>query len=315
MTEIIFLIFGIAGLVIGAELVTRGALNIGEHYKISHIILGLTVLAFGSNLPELFINIQGAFDRLKGIETSGIVVGDVIGSNFGQIGLILGIIGLFGVLKLTKKQMLRDGLTLLGATILLFLVSLSGEISRIEGLILIFIYIFYLVTLYREEKFKERIILPPKLHILWAGLSLIGGFALLFGASNLALDNAVALSENFNVSQSIIGIFVLGLGTSLPEFAISLTAIRKKAHGIAVGNLIGSNIFDTLIPIGVAVLISELQISKEIIFFDIPSLFILTILVLVLFRYKKKLQKKESLFLIFIFLLYAVLKITFFQSL
>lgn len=150
---------------------------------------------------------------------------------------------------------------------------------------------------------------------MWAGLSLIGGFALLLGASSLALDNAVALSEKFNISQSIIGIFILGLGTSLPEFAISLTAIRKKAHGMAVGNLIGSNIFDTLVPIGSAALISELQISKEIIFFDIPSLFILTILVLVLFRYRGKIQKKESILLIIVFLLYAGLKITFFQSL
>ncbi|MFC1810298.1 calcium/sodium antiporter [Patescibacteria group bacterium] len=315
MTEIIFLIFGIIGLVIGAELVTRGALNIGEHYKISHVILGLTILAFGSDLPELFINIQGAFDRLNGIETSGIIVGDAIGSNFGQIGLILGIIGLFGVLKLTRRQMLRDGLTLLGATILLFLVSLNGDISRIEGLILIIIYILYLAALYREENFKEKVVLPPRLHILWAGLSLIGGFALLYFASNLALDNAVALSDKFNISQSIIGILILGLGTSLPEFAISLSAIRKKAHGIAIGNLIGSNIFDTLIPIGAAAVISELQISKEIIFFDIPSLFVLTILVLILFMYKKKLQKKESALLIIVFLLYAVLKITFFQSL
>ncbi len=314
MTETLLLILGISGLLIGAELVTRGALNIGKHYKISNLILGLTILSFGSDLPELFINIQGAFNRLGGTETSGIIVGDVIGSNFGQIGLTMGIVGLFAVLKLTKKQIYRDGLVLITSTVLLFLVSFNGDITRIEGLILIIIYIFYVISLYREEKVKERVILPPKLHILWSTLSLLGGFALLYGASNLTLDNAVALSEKFNLSQSLIGVLLLGLGTSLPELAISITAIRKKAGEIAVGNLIGSNIFDTLIPIGAAAVIAELKISREIIIFDIPALLILSVLVLVLFRYKEKLRKRESALLIVAFIIYAVLKILYFHD-
>lgn len=148
MIEIVFLIFGIVGLVIGAELVTRGALNIGEHYKISPLILGLTVLAFGSDLPELFININGAIERLMGTETSDIIVGDVIGSNFGQIGLILGIVGLFGILKLTRKQILRDGLTLVGATILLFLVSLGGGDNKNRRInINYYLCFLYIITL------------------------------------------------------------------------------------------------------------------------------------------------------------------------
>jgi cation:H+ antiporter len=238
----------------------------------------------------------------------------VIGSNFGQIGLTLGIIGLFAVLKLTKRQIYRDGLVLITSTLILFLVSLNGGITRIEGLILIIIYILYLFTLYREEKVKERVILPPKLHILWSTLSLLGGFALLYGASDLTLDNAVALSEKFNLSQSLIGVLLLGLGTSLPELAIAIAAIRKKAGEIAVGNLIGSNIFDTLIPIGAAAMIAELNISKEIIIFDIPALFILSILVLGLFRYKEKLRKRESALLIAAFIIYALLKILYFQT-
>lgn len=314
MMELLFLIFGIIGLGIGADLITRGALNIGEHFKISHIFLGLTVLAFGSDLPELVINIRGAIERLGGVETSDLIVGDAIGSSFGQIGLILGIVGLFGVLTMTKKQILRDGLTMVGSVLLLFLVALNGHISRIEGIILILLYVFYLATLYREEKVKERIIFGPKLHVLWSSLSLIGGFTLLILASNITLENALLLSDKWGISQSIIGILIVGIGTSLPELAISMSAIRKKAGGIAVGNLIGSNIFDALIPIGAAGVISELEISNEILFFDIPSLFILSIFVLILFKYKDKLRKREAALLIVVFAAYAALKILFFQG-
>ena len=311
MLELIFLIFGIAGLGVGAELVTRGALNIGQHFKISQIFMGLTVLALGSDLPELVVNIGGAIKQLGGIETSGIIVGDVIGSCFGQIGLILGIVGLFGVLTLTKKQLLRDGLTMVSSVVILFLVSFNGSITRAEGIILILIYILYLITLYREERVHEKIPRAPRLHLLWSVISLLGGFVLLIYSSNLTLDNAIFLSEKWGIAQSIVGILLVGVGTSLPELAIAISAVRKNASGMAIGNLIGSNIFDALVPIGVAAIITQLNISVYIRFFDLPMLFLLSLIVLYLFGLKKlRLRKRGALLLLVIFAAYAALKVT-----
>ena len=179
MLEIILLILGLVGLVLGAELILKGALNIAEHYKISHLFIGLTILAVGTDLPELFISITGAIHRLGGVETSGLIVGESIGSCFGQIALVLGIAGLFGTLILTKRELIRDGLMMLGSVALLFLVSIDGKITRAEGVMFIIIYIFYFVVLQKEEKLHEKVKRAPSMHLQWDVSSLIGGFIIL----------------------------------------------------------------------------------------------------------------------------------------
>ena len=132
MYELILLILGLIGLVFGAKLVIKGALNLAEHFKISKLFIGLTILAVGTDLPELFTVITGAVMRLKGIETSGLIVGETIGSCFGQIALTLGILGLFGTLFLRKRELIRDGLMMVGSVVLFFLAGIDGVITRPE---------------------------------------------------------------------------------------------------------------------------------------------------------------------------------------
>ena len=128
--------------------------------------------------------------------------------------------------------------------------------------------------------------------------------------SELVVDNSINFAEKFHVKQSFVGIIILGLGTSLPELALALNAVRKKAGGLSVGNLIGSNIFDMLIPIGMGASISELKIEKKLLLFDLPFLLVLSFIVLFFFYKKKGLQKTEAVILISIFVLYASLKIS-----
>jgi cation:H+ antiporter len=309
MLEILFLIIGLIGLWLSAELAIKGALNIAEHYKISHLFIGLTVFAIGTDLPEIVVDVTGAVHKLKGTDTSGLIVGETIGTCFGQIALTLGILGLFSTLYLTKKELLRDGLMMVGSIILLFIVSLDGLISRIDGIIFILIYILYFLALYREEKVFDKIKRAPGLNLYWDSLLLISGILLLILSSNLVVVNAVLVAEEFEIKQSLIGIIVVGLGTSLPELTLSIGALRKKAYKLSVGNLIGSNIFDVLITLGIGAAIAEFFVSKNLLQFDIPFLFITSGLVIMFFRNQLKIIRTESLILIGIYAAYFGLKI------
>ncbi|MBD3360330.1 hypothetical protein GF366_00850 [Candidatus Peregrinibacteria bacterium] len=311
MPELIFLILGIAGLIIGTQLIIKGALNIAEHFKISHIFIGLTILAVGSDLPELVIDITGAIHRIMGTETSGLIVGETIGTCIGQIAPTLGIIGLLGTsLFLTKRETIREGGMLIGAVILLFLLGIDGNLSRSDGIIMLLSYGIYFVVLYRNEKKKERETKrAPELKVAWSVLSLITGFAILIFSSNVVINNAIALAKMWGVAQSFIGAIIVGFGTSLPEITVSLGALVKKVPRLSVGNLIGSNIFDILFTLGIGSTISGFLVEKNLLKFDIPFLFFTSLIVLIFFMTKKRLSRKESAILVIIYLIYLTLKI------
>ena len=310
MLELLFLLAGIAGLVLAAHLIINGALHIAERLRLSQMFVGLTILAIGTDLPELLISIAGATHRRFGLETSGLVVGNAIGSSFGQIALTLGILGLVGGTVAIKHRILkRDGLMMIFSVLLLGLVSIDGAISVFDGLIFLAVYMVYFFSIAREEEVYKRVDGWVKSRAVWAVASLVAGFAILAYCSNLVIENAVSLSQTWGVPQSLLGILVVGIGTSLPELVVSLTAIRRNKIGLGVGNLIGSNIFDILIVLGVGSAISGFVVSRSLLFFDIPFLLFTSLAVVFFFRKDRKLVKWESAVLIGLFLLYAIMKL------
>lgn len=303
------LILGLAGLVIGAHLVIRGSLNIAQHYKISQLFIGLTILAIGTDLPELIVAITGAVHRLQGIETSGLIVGEAIGTCMGQITLTLGVIGLFIYLTIGRRQLMRGGVLMLVSVLMLLLVGLDGKISRWDGIIFMLVYLIYFISLLREERVYEKLKRAPRMHLFWSVLSIIAGFGFLIYCSNLVVTGAIDLANAWGVKQSLIGIILVGLGTSLPEIVLTIGAIIKKAPALSVGNLIGSNIFDILFPLGIGAAISEFLVSDNLLRFDILFLFISSGIVFLFFLRKKGIQKKEALALIAIYLIYIGAKL------
>ena len=173
--ELIYLILGLIALWIGSELIVKGILNIAKHYRISHMFLGLVVLAIGTDLPELILTINSSVQKLGSTNTSGLVVGDIIGSCFSQVGLILGILSFVGLMTLTKREIKRDGVMMIASVILLLVVSYSGLISRAEGLILVLIYCMYILVVYNEEHFREKLKRAPRARWFWDSFSIIGG--------------------------------------------------------------------------------------------------------------------------------------------
>ena len=147
------------------------------------------------------------------------------------------------------------------------------------------------------------------MHLTWDILSLIAGFAILIYSSHIVVDNAIVVAEAWGVAQSLIGVAIVGLGTSLPEIAISLAAIRKGAFRLSVGNLLGANIADILFAVGLGGAISGLIVNNNLLWFDIPALFIVSALALFFFRTNKKIAKKEAIILIGVYLAYIVLKL------
>lgn len=310
MQEVFLILLGLTGLWLGTELVIKGAVNIAEYYKLSQVFVGLAILSIGTDLPEIVIAINASVHNVIGnTDTSGIIIGNAIGSSFSQISLVLGSVGLLGYLTLKKRHLFEDGIMLLGSVLLVILLAFDGKITRVDGIVLIVVYLIYYFRLFHQERIGIKIKKEFSKHIRKDILFLIIGIIIVIFTSELVIDNSISFAEKFDIKQSFVGIIIIGLGTSLPELALALNAVRKKASGLSVGNLIGSNIFDILIPVGMGASIAELQVEKNLIFFDLPFLFILSFIVLFFFHKKKGLQKTEAIILIGIFIIYAFLKI------
>lgn len=311
MAQIFFLILGLIGVWFFAGVVVNSAQKIARHFNISEAFIGLTILSIGTSLPEISTHIIASIDILKGIEASGIAVGTNIGSNIIQITFILGFIALLTKVRSDKKILKRDYFVMLGSILLLFLLSLNSRISRIEGIILTGLYIAYLIWIAKKEKVVEKN--PFKTDYLVDGLLIAVGIAALLYSANVVVSNALKISSLWNLSGSFIGTSIIGVSTALPELTVALRAILKGSTGISLGTLIGSNITNPLLALGIGAIISGYTISPVLTFFDLPFWFAVSLIALFFFWRKLKLEKKEAIALIVLYLVYVAIKLRFFM--
>ncbi len=310
IVDIILVVLGLTGLWFGTDLVIKNAVSVADMYGLSQLFVGITILAIGTDLPEFVISLNASLEKLSsGMDTSGLIIGNAIGSAFAQISLVLGITGLAGYIIIRKKILYTNGIMLLGSVVMLGVFAYDGVVNRFEGLALVVTYLVYYFMLLRQEGLKKKLKQKPDGEIWKHLILLLAGIALVIVASEVVVNHSVKISDHFNVSQSFIGIVFVGLGTSLPELAISIRAVAKKAHSLSVGNILGSNIFDVLIPVGMGGAIAEVTTTRNLVVFDISFLFILTAVVLMFFYRRKGLQQVEAVILIGIYVLYAALKL------
>ena len=261
-------------------------------------------------MPEVFVTIDASLLQLKGIESSGIITGNAIGSAICQISIILGVAGLLMNFTISKKDLVRDGVALLASIVILFTLGYDGIISRLDGLILLISYLIYYVILLKTNSNSATDNAPQEYHsnLKIAGYLLIGFVVLIF-SSHLVVKNAMHFAVKWGVEQSFVGIILIGLGTSLPELAVSVGAAMKKSAGMSVGNIIGSNIFDTLTLIGLGGSISQISMESNLLKFDLPVLLGITLLVISFLGSKKGINKIQSIILIALYLLYVLAKL------
>lgn len=286
-------------MILGAEGFIRGGSGIAKRFNIPEYVIGATVVAIGTSLPEV---ISSSYAAWRGF--SDISVGNVVGSNFFNMAMILGFIALVVPITVKRNIFQKDVPVFLASVFILFLISFDTIISRVEGIILLILFAGYLMWIISEKEVPEEefVKLAPK--SLWiAVLYLIAASLFLYIGSRLAIDGAVILGEKLNISRWIIGVIIVAFGTSLPEFTISIVAAIRGRRDISVGNILGSNITNVLLVIGTASTVRPLSVSKTTIQFDIPVV-ILTSLVLSFMINDKKITRLSGLVLLSIFILY-----------
>ena len=308
--DFFLLITGVAGLWLGTELTIGGAVAIAQRYKLSEFFVGLVILSIGSDLPELAVAIDAGLKTLVGADASGVVVGASIGSVVAQISFVLGVAGLLGVLTLPREFIFRHGTVLLAVTVLLFLLAIDGYVSRIEGMVLVAVYALYVLALMnggnRPDETPE-----PVAHGGWRSwTALVAGLVTVIVSSELTVSSVVSLAKTFSISEALIAVLVIGLGTSLPELSISISAIMKKRTHLSVGNIIGSNILDTTLPIGLAAIIAGVNFEKGLLHFDLPFIFLVTFIVLALFLRRAGVRKPQGLIILALYSLYVLVKLS-----
>lgn len=271
MVYLLFLL-GLALLVVGAEGFVRGASAIAARLGVSPLLIGLTLVGFGTSAPELVISIDAA---LRG--APGLVMGNIVGTNSANILLILGLGAAITPVMVSKTVLRRDGGMLMLATLASIAVVLLGEIGRIAGVVFLVMLAGYIVLAYRTDRAavsaspSEQVEPEPKpVKSLWLAILLaVGGLALILTGARVLVDSAIEIARMLGVSETLIGLTIVAVGTSSPEIAITiLSAIRRQTE-LALGNIIGSNIFNILGILGVTAIVQPLVIPVEIARFDI----------------------------------------------
>lgn len=302
---------GLVLLAIGGELLVRGAVGLSQLLRISPLLAGLTIVGFGTSMPELATSLQAAFAG-----SPGIAMGNVIGSNIANILLILGFSAVLVPLAVRPDAFKRDAIALVGSTALCVVAVLLGTVGVITGIVLLLSLVAYVIWAYRSERNsgeaeEERHIAEaedtmPKTHNGWVlGVMVVAGLAgAIFGAG-LLVDGAVQLASAAGMSEAVIGLTIVAVGTSLPELVACMVAVYKKHPEVALGNIFGSNIYNVLGILGATAIIHPLQVPAEIARFDIWMLAGVTALLLVQLRSGWKVTRTEGVVLLALFVAYT----------
>ena len=309
------LLIGLIGLWLGTKWIINGALGIAERFNLSHSFVGVAILAIGTDLPEVFVSVNASLLHLRGIESSGIITGNAIGSSISQITFILGVAALLLNFTLAEKDLWRDGIALTLSISLLFIFGIDGIVTRLEGSLLLLVYCAYYVILMKSRQgAPDENPTTTNYSNVTLFFFLLGGLSVLILSAHAVVDSAMALAGKWGVAQSFVGIAIVGLGTSLPELAVSVGAAIRKSTGMSVGNIIGSNIFDGLIPIGLGGVISTTNMDLALLQFDLPFLLAATMFAFTFLKSKMGISKVAGIALITSYILYLAIKLFYFEG-
>ncbi len=299
-------------LVIGGEFIVRASVALSLRFNISKFVIGMTVVSFATSLPELIVSINAALNN-----SPSIAINNVVGSNIANIGLVLALIALLSNISVNEKSFRRDWLWMFFLSIMLWLFIITdNELNGFEGFLLIALLVIFVYKVLKNSDSTEllndvddklRFISNFKI-LIWLFIS---SLSLYFGAEFL-VEGAVNFAKQIDISEAVISVTIVAIGTSIPELAASLVAIAKNEKGISVGNLIGSNIFNIGSVLGITAIIKDITIAEEIIQRDILWMIAFTVLIMVfsVLPEKNKISKYKGLimlvgYFVFIFLAFT----------
>lgn len=308
--EYLFLLSGILILVVGGDFLVKSAIGLNNKFKLSPLLIGTTVVSFGTSAPELIVSVQATLDG-----NPGVAIGNVVGSNIANLGLVLGLVVLIRPIVVNHKKYGLSYLIMFLSAVIFYLVSYNGSISYLEGVFLLlglvvflFLSIRWMRILYHKDisLVKDEVNDDLKLKISNSKILIyfiLGSLGLYFGSS-LLVRNAVLIATDFKVSEFIIGVSVVAIGTSLPELITSLVAILKGENSISLGNLIGSNIFNVFAVLGVSSLIDTMPVDQIVIDYDLIIMLGFVLLTGVFMFLTKKITQIHGLILVVAYISY-----------
>lgn len=303
MAGLIFAI-GVVAVVGGAELVVRGGARIAAHLGISPLIIGLTVVAIGTSAPELAVGIDAA---LQG--NGALAVGNIAGTNVFNLLVILGLMAVIKPLKLTGQTIRFDLPFMIGAALLLLLMGFDGALSTLEGIVLIAGAVLFMVLTLRnarresqevraefDHEYGDRATSHPRLTFALNAFFLFAGLVIVVIGADWLVDGAVELARDFGVSEAFIGLTVVAIGTSAPEIVTAIVATIRDERDLAVGNLLGSSVFNILLILGVTsvVPVGDIPVPPELAFIDLPIMVLATLLCIPVFLSHRLVSRLEG---------------------
>lgn len=320
MLNVLFLFLGIALLTAGGEALIRGSLAAAKRFRVSPLLSGLVIVGFGTSAPELVVSIDAAVNGRPDI-----AIGNVVGSNIGNVLLILGICALITPLAVRPLALRRDAVTVVAASVLFLALVGGSALNRWDAAIFLMALLGYLSWAYLTERSSfapsaelhrseaEELTKVPR-SMLWTIAAVVFGLLLLIGGSHVLLIGAVGIAEHFGFSEAVIGLTLVAVGTSLPELSISVIAAIRRHVDVAVGNILGSNIFNLLGILGISALLQPLPVHARILQFD-QWVMLGTSLLLMLFLYTgRRLSRMEGGVLLLGYGVYVGLSFTVFSG-
>ena len=304
--QIVILIVGFALLIKGSDFFVDGSSNVASLLKIPTIIVGLTIVAFGTSAPEAAVSITSSITG-----SNALAVSNVIGSNLFNMLLIIGLCAILKDLKMAKPTLETDLPFLVVATVVCSVLMIIGlRFSRIDGIIalaILIIYIYFIIRGIKKGK-DEQSVSEAKMGLPRSIIYILGGLAGIVIGANFVVDSASNIAMAFGMSETLVGLTIVAMGTSLPELATSITAIRKDEEELVIGNVLGSNIFNLLFVLGLSSAISPIAISPAM-YVDILLLVVVTIVFFIFGKTQDKFDRKEGIILLILFIAYMAFAI------
>ncbi len=306
LLQFVLLIVGFVFLIKGSDFFVDGASSIASLLKIPTIIVGLTIVAFGTSAPEAAVSITSAITG-----NNAMAVSNVIGSNLFNILMVIGISALLGELLMEKDVLNKDLPFLVGITVLFAAFIIIGwNVSQIEGIILLIILIAYVAHLIKSAKKSDNanVVEKPKFTLQYSILFIIIGLAGIVIGGDLVVNSASDIAIAFGMSETLVGLTIVAIGTSLPELVTSLTALKKGENQLVIGNVIGSNIFNILFVLGASSAITAISLDSSMLI-DVTFMVFVTVLCFIFGKTQDKFDRKEGAILVALFIAYMIFAI------
>lgn len=290
--DYIYVIAGLIGLFFGGEALVRGSVGIARRMAIPPLLIGLTVVGFGTSTPELLVSVDAA---LRG--APDIAIGNIVGSNIANMLLIVGVTCLVWPIAVSGSTLRRDTAVMVIGVLALVPIFAIGEMGRFAGGLLVTGLASYLIWAYLQpgDAAVEDIDTPPLVSALVSVLWVVGGLVVLMFGARFLVDGSVSIARGFGVSEAFIGLTIVAIGTSLPELATSVIAAFRRQSEIAIGNIVGSNIFNVLGILGITALIKPIPVADRFLNFDLPIMIIVSLILTILLLTRPVIGRKVGL--------------------